>query len=114
MRLYVTVRVTTCRTLTALAVVALLGASKYRIFQSDGENGEYMAVALRGVALSGVAVRGESLIDTVLIDWGMRSRRSAGGDLGDLTLQGERGGMEIAGDFNDCAAETTGLVAVEG
>lgn len=44
-RLYVTVRVTTCRTLTALADVALLGvalrgASKYRSFQLDGEKGE--------------------------------------------------------------------------
>lgn len=45
MRLYVTVRVTTCLTLTALVLVALLGvalrgASKYRIFQLDGEKGE--------------------------------------------------------------------------
>jgi hypothetical protein len=49
-RLYVTVRVTTCRTLTAF-VVALLGASRYRSFQSDGENGDRRLLVLQGFAL---------------------------------------------------------------
>ena len=54
-RLYVTVRVTTCLTLTAF-VIALLGASRYRSFQSDGEKGDRILVALRGRALHGVAL----------------------------------------------------------
>lgn len=44
----------------------------------------------------------------------MRSRRSACGDLGDLTLQGEMGGREIAGDLSDAPEEKAGLVAVDG
>jgi hypothetical protein len=44
----------------------------------------------------------------------MRSRRSACGDFGDLTLRGEIGGSEIAGDFKDAHEEKAGLVAVDG
>jgi len=52
-----------------------------------------------------------------LSDWGMRSRRSAGGALADFTLQGDGGGREIAGvsgDFNEFPKENVGLVAVDG
>lgn len=51
-RLYVTVRVTTCRTLTDFPP-ALLGVSMHRIFQSDGENGECTVRALRGESVIG-------------------------------------------------------------
>lgn len=112
-RLYVTVRVTTWRTLTDLAGVALRGVSKYRIFQSDGEKGEHRPVALRGVALSGVAVRGEGM-PRVLMEAGMRNLLRAGGDFGDFALIGEYGGRETAGDFKDGAVEKAGLVAEEG
>lgn len=71
-------------------------------------------VALRGVALSGVAVSGESFADKVLMECGMRNRRSAGGDLGDFVLQGERGGSETDGDFKDGTEENAGLVALDG
>lgn len=52
MRLYVTVRVTTCRTLTDFPP-ALRGVSMDRIFQSDGENGECIVRALRGESVMG-------------------------------------------------------------
>jgi hypothetical protein len=127
-RLYVTVRVTTCLTLTALGVVALLG-SKPRSCQSLGEDAQKLEVALRGVAvyglaeygiaengfaLNGVVVRGESLIESVLSDCGIRNRRRAGGFFGDFTLHGEGGGSETDGDFKDGADGNAGLVAVEG
>ena len=53
MRLKVTVRVTTCRTLTGLDP-ALRGDSPYRDFQSEveAENGERRLVALLGEAES--------------------------------------------------------------
>jgi hypothetical protein len=51
-RLYVTVRVTTCRTLTDFPP-ALRGVSMHRIFQSDGENGECIVRALRGESVIG-------------------------------------------------------------
>jgi hypothetical protein len=51
-RLYVTVRVTTCRTLTAFPP-ALRGVSIHRIFQSEGEKGECRVRALRGESVIG-------------------------------------------------------------
>lgn len=132
-RLYVTVRVTTCLTLTGFAEVALLGVFGARSCQL-GEKAQWVLVALRGVALYGVALngvalygvalygdalygvaaRGESFMDNVLSDCGIRSRRRAGGDLGDLTLHGERGGRENDGDLRDSAEEKAGLVALDG
>lgn len=64
-------------------MVALLGVSRYRSFQSDGEYGDRRLAALRGsalhwvalygpalygVALHGVAVRGESFEENDLSD----------------------------------------------
>ena len=96
-RLYVTVLVTTDRTLTGL-VVALLGASKNRRvalsqFQSAGENGEYIPpvlIPLMAVRGEGPHVEGENAGE-----WGMRSRRKA---LGVLRLYGV-GGREVEGDL---------------
>lgn len=51
-RLYVTVLVTTCRTLTGLPP-ALRGVSIYRIFQSEGENGDRIVRALPGDSVPG-------------------------------------------------------------
>lgn len=64
-----------------------------------------------------MAVRGESFEENVLSDWGIRSRRSAGGALADFTVQGEDGGRDmagVAGDFTEIRAESAGLVAVDG
>lgn len=71
-------------------------------------------VALYGVALYGLAVRGESFMVNILSDCGIRSRRKADGDMGDLTLQGDIGGRETDGDLRDGAEEKAGLVAVDG
>ena len=73
-----------------------------------------MLVALSGVAVNGVAVRGESFADKVFSECGIRNRRRAGGDLGDLELEGDRGGRDTAGDFNDGPEEKAGLVAEVG
>lgn len=64
-----------------------------------------------------MAVRGESLEEKDLSDWGMRSRRSAGGALADFTVQGEGGGRDMAGvvgDLTETPEESAGLVAVDG
>lgn len=62
-----------------------------------------------------MAVRGESF-EKDLSDWGMRSRRSAGGALADFTVQGEGGGRVtdgVTGDLSE-TPESAGLVAVDG
>lgn len=64
-----------------------------------------------------MAVRGESFEENGLSDWGMRSRRSAGGALADFTVQGDGGGREMAGvsgDLAETSEESAGLVAVDG
>jgi len=96
-RLYVTVLVTTERTLTGFGH-ALRGASKKRLvalsqFQSAGEKGEYMPpvlMPLRAVRGDGPQVEGEKAGEC-----GMRSRRKAVGFLRPYGV----GGKELEGDL---------------
>jgi hypothetical protein len=92
-RLYVTVLVTTDRTLTG-RIQALLGVSKYLVpllsrAQSEGENGDRMVVieALRGESVPGEQ-RGEG---------GIRKRLRPVGEQADLgCAKGDGGGSEMA------------------
>lgn len=80
-----TVLVTTCRTLTVVGP-ALRGDSKYRIFQSDGEKGDRIVLAL-----CGESVAGENTNEV-----GIRRRFNGAGSLADCgALAGDGGGREI-------------------
>lgn len=99
----VIVRVTTCRTLTGFPV-ALVGVSKYRIFHSDGENGD-----LRDAVLLGASVTGEQAADP-----GIRRRRNVPLLLaGCVCGNGDGGGKEDADLILSFAANEV-LVALEG